>query len=153
MKISILLPYKENFSPDYPGAVSINIKDTTECSKYRNKISIYGSTKFKRKLLNCYVNLPFTREIFRSSSKIYVENFLKEENKNNSKIIEIHNRPSYVNIIYPQTKAKIVLYFHNDPLEMNGSKSVSDRMNLFNKVEKVIFNSEWSKKKIFRKYK
>ena len=22
MKISILLPYKENFSPDYPGAVS-----------------------------------------------------------------------------------------------------------------------------------
>ena len=23
MKISILLPYKENFSPEYPGAVSI----------------------------------------------------------------------------------------------------------------------------------
>ncbi len=147
MKISILLPYKENFSPDYPGAVSINIKDTTECSKYRKKISIYGSTKFKRKLLSSYVNLPFTREIFRSSSKIYVENFLKEENKKNSKIIEIHNRPSYVNIIYPKTKAKIVLYFHNDPLEMNGSKSISDRMNLFNKVEKVIFNSEWSKKR------
>ena len=28
MKISILLPYKENFSSDYAGAVSIFIKDT-----------------------------------------------------------------------------------------------------------------------------
>ncbi len=30
---------------------------------------------------------------------------------------------------------------------MSGSKSVVDRMNLFNKVEKIIFNSEWSKKR------
>ena len=28
MKISILLPYKENFSPDYAGAVSLNINET-----------------------------------------------------------------------------------------------------------------------------
>ena len=28
MKISILLPYKENFSPMYPGAVSLFVKDT-----------------------------------------------------------------------------------------------------------------------------
>ena len=30
MKISILLPYKENFSPDYPGAVSLFIYETTK---------------------------------------------------------------------------------------------------------------------------
>ena len=29
MKISILLPYKENFSPIYPGAVSLFVKDTS----------------------------------------------------------------------------------------------------------------------------
>jgi len=28
MKISILLPYKENFSPNNPGAVSLFVKDT-----------------------------------------------------------------------------------------------------------------------------
>ena len=33
MKISILLPYKENFSPSYAGAVSIFLKDTINCSK------------------------------------------------------------------------------------------------------------------------
>ena len=34
-KISILLPYKENFSPEYPGAVSLYVKATTEKSKYK----------------------------------------------------------------------------------------------------------------------
>ena len=38
MKISILLPLKENFSPKYPGAVSLNINDTLKISKYKNKI-------------------------------------------------------------------------------------------------------------------
>ena len=33
MKISILLPYKENFSPSYPGAVSLFVKDTAALSK------------------------------------------------------------------------------------------------------------------------
>ena len=147
MKISILLPYKENFSPDYPGAVSLYVKDTTACSKYKNQIYIYGSTDYKNKLLKNYINLPFSKEIFKSSSKIYVNNFLKEESKKNSDIIEIHNRPSYVDTISNKSKAKIVLYFHNDPLEMNGSKTVKDRMNLFNRTEKIIFNSEWSKKR------
>ena len=40
MKISILLPYKENFSPTYPGAVSLFVNDTTKISKYKNKITI-----------------------------------------------------------------------------------------------------------------
>ena len=34
MKIAILLPYKENFSPEYAGAVSIFINDTLKISKY-----------------------------------------------------------------------------------------------------------------------
>ena len=84
MKISILLPYKENFSPEYPGAVSIYIKDTTKCSKYRNSIKVFGSTTFKDKLLKSYINLPLKRNFFQSSSKMYVKSFLAIENKVNS---------------------------------------------------------------------
>ncbi len=47
MKISILLPYKENFSPEYAGAVSLFVKDTTNISSYKNKITVYGNTNFK----------------------------------------------------------------------------------------------------------
>ena len=42
MKISILLPYKENFSPSYPGAVSLFVKDTAALSKYKKNLVVYG---------------------------------------------------------------------------------------------------------------
>ena len=48
MKISILLPYKENFSPIYPGAVSLFVKDTSRLSKYKKNIIVYGNTKYKK---------------------------------------------------------------------------------------------------------
>ena len=38
MKISILLPYKENFSPLYPGAVSLFINSMNKLSNYKNKL-------------------------------------------------------------------------------------------------------------------
>ena len=151
MKISILLPYKENFSPEYAGAVSIFVNDTSISSKFKNSITIFGNTKFKKKLQKNYINLPFKKEIFQSGSKVYINNFLSIEKKNNSDVIEIHNRPAYIKSIVDETKAKLVLYFHNDPLTMNGSKSVSERLFLINKVEKIIFNSEWTKKRFINK--
>ena len=60
-----------------------------------------------------------------------------------SNLIEIHNRPEYINSIYKKNK-NIVLYFHNNPLEMKSSKTVKERINLFNKTKKIIFNSNWT---------
>ena len=50
MKISILLPYKENFSPSYPGAVSLFVKDTAALSKYKKNLIVYGNTNYKKKV-------------------------------------------------------------------------------------------------------
>ena len=47
MKISILLPYKENFSPSYAGAVSLFINDTLKISKYKNFTTVFGNTLYK----------------------------------------------------------------------------------------------------------
>ena len=151
MKISILLPYKENFSPEYAGAVSIYVNDTTKCSKYKKYITIFGNTDYKKKLSINYINLQLKKEIFQSGSKIYIDNFLSFEKKNNSDLIEVHNRPGYINNIHVNTKAKLVLYFHNDPLNMNGSKSINERLFLINNLEKIIFNSEWSKQRFLHK--
>ena len=59
MKISILLPYKENFSPEYAGAVSLFVKDTNKISFYKNKITVYGNTNFKRRYKINYKNIYF----------------------------------------------------------------------------------------------
>ena len=150
MKISILLPYKENFSPEYAGAVSIFINDTIKKSKFKKNITVYGNTNNKIKYKNNYVNLNYQKSIIKSSSKSYIYEFLKKEKKNNSDIIEFHNRPSYLKYLNNLLYAKKVLYFHNDPLEMNGSKLVSDRINLIQKLDKIIFNSDWSKNRFIK---
>ena len=149
MKISILLPYKENYSKEYAGAVSIFINGVNKCSKYRSSIKIYGNTEYSKNLSKNYINIPFKKKLFHSSSKTYVNNFIKLEQKQNSDIIEIHNRPNYLKY-FSNFKKKIVFYFHNDPLSMNGSKSISDRMYILNFCHKIIFNSEWTKKRFFK---
>ena len=60
-------------------------------------------------------------------------------------ILEIHNRPHYINTLDKIKNIKKILYFHNDPLKMLGSTSVNDRLNLIKKNEKIIFNSNWSR--------
>ena len=81
MKISILLPYKENYSKDYAGAVSIFVNGVNKNSKFRKKIKVYGNTDFPNLLSKNYINLPFKKKLFQSSSKIYVNNFIKTEKK------------------------------------------------------------------------
>jgi glycosyltransferase involved in cell wall biosynthesis len=149
MNISILLPYKENFTKNAAGAVSIFVNQITKVSKYKKSITIFGNTIFNDYLDKCYRNINFDRKIFRSSSKIYVDNFLKNRNVLNSDIIEVHNRPNYIAPIKKEFKKKIFLYFHNDPLSMDGSTTISDRLFLLKQVDKLIFNSEWSKKRFF----
>ena len=148
MKISILLPYKENFSPIYPGAVSLFVRDTVRLSKYRKNITIYGNTDLKKKFNLKYFNIPLSKIRFQSKSKIYVSEFLKLEKKNPSNLIEIHNRPNYLEELVTNLDHKnFILYFHNDPLTMNGSKSISSRKYLLKNCFKILFNSNWSKKR------
>ena len=54
MKISILLPYKENFSPEYPGAVSIFLNSVIKKSLYKKNITVYGSTEYKKRYKSTY---------------------------------------------------------------------------------------------------
>ena len=149
MKISILLPYKENFTPNYAGAVSLFVNDTLKLSKYKKNIQVYGNTSFKKKLLTNYTNLNFSKIFFRSSSKVYVKKFLDIEKIKKSNLIEIHNRPDYINSIY-EINNNIVLYFHNNPLEMKSSKTVKERIDIFNKTKKIIFNSNWTLNKFMK---
>ena len=149
MKISILLPYKENYTPNSAGAVSLFVNDINNESYFKNSTFIFGNTLSNKKLSNNYINLKLDKKILQSTSKLYVKSFLDNEKKINSDLVEIHNRPNYIILIKKTFSKKIILYFHNDPLTMNGSKSVNERIYLLNNVDKIIFNSNWSKNRFF----
>ena len=153
MNISILLPYKENYSPEYPGAVSLFVHATTKLSIYKKKIFVYGNTDLKVKLSDKYINIPLDKtNLFKSQSKEYVSKFIKLHIDKKTDIVEIHNRPNYVNLI-KKIDTKIVLYFHNDPISMVGSKRIIERIKLLSVCEKIIFNSEWSKQRFLKDLK
>ncbi len=149
MRISILLPYKENYSPTYPGAVSLFVNSTNIYSKFRDDVVVYGSTDLKKKLSKNYINIALKKRLFRSQTKEYVSSFYKLQKKKIPDIIEIHNRPIYVNSL-TKLNTKIVLYFHNDPITMIGSKNINERINLLKVCSRIIFNSEWSKKQFLK---
>ena len=149
MKISILLPYKENFSPNQAGAVSLFVNDITQKSLFNKTTFIFGNTDNKEKLSKNYINLNLNKKIFQSTSKRYVQTFLEYQKKIDTDLIEVHNRPNYINLIKKNYDKKIILFFHNDPLTMNGSKKFKERINLLNNVDKIVFNSNWSKNRFF----
>ena len=149
MNISILLPYKENFSPNYAGAVSIFVKDTNEKSIFKKDSYVFGNMDYKKRLSNNYINLKLDKKFYESSSKLYVENFIETQKKINPDIIEVHNRPNYIQYLKNFYTGKIILYFHNDPLTMNGSISITERKYLLQNIDFIIFNSNWSRKRFF----
>ena len=153
MRIAILLPYKENYSQEYAGAVSLFVNSSSKISKYKNNIVVYGNTNFDNYLSNNYINIPLNEnQLFKSQSKEYVKKFINLQQNIKNDIIEIHNRPNYVRYI-DNSKSKIILYFHNDPLTMVGSKKPQERTDLLSICEKIIFNSEWSKKRFLKDLK
>ncbi len=154
MKISILLPLKENFSPSYAGAVSLFINDTLKSSEFRKEITVFGHTNYKKRFNQKYFNIEVKKNFFSSQNKEYVKKFIEIEKKNNSQIIELHNRPIYLRYLVDDLKKKdYILYFHNDPLTMSGSKSIKERSFLLDNCYRIVFNSNWSKKRFLKNMK
>ncbi len=151
MKIATLLPYKEDYSPRFSGAVSIHVSKLYKYSKFKNNITIWGNTKSKKFLSKNYKNISIDKSFLSSNNKKYLSKFINLQKNQEPDIIEIHNRPNYVNEICEKINSKIILYFHNNPLNISGSKSVKERMQLLNKCEYIFFNSKWTKNKFFSK--
>ena len=125
-EIAILPPYKEKFSPENFGSVSLYIKDTNENSKFKNKIKIYVNITSKTFKGFKSVNVPKTfHHIFFGKNIGHTKSFLKIIKEKAPKIIEIHNRPkSALEISKFSLGSKLFLYYHNDPLSFKDTSSL-----------------------------
>jgi len=149
-KISVILPYKENFSPTYAGAVSLHVEHISQNSIFKKNIQVFGNTKYKKKFKSNYTNITFNQLFLSSNQKKYIKNFIEIEKSNPSSLIEIHNRPLYLKQLTDKLNRKFVFHYHNDPLTMNGSRLPSERIFMINNCEKIIFISEWVKKRFLK---
>ena len=72
MKIAILLPYKEDYSSNFSGAVSIHVSNLYKYSKFRKHIVIWGNTKSKKYLTRNYKNISIRKKFLSSNNKQYL---------------------------------------------------------------------------------
>ena len=151
MKIASILPYKENYTINGSGAVSLWVSDFLRDSIYKKDTLIIGSTNNKNYLSKNYFNIKINNinSKLTSTTKLYSNKIIKKIQNLNFDIIELHNRPIMVKDFFQKIDSKIILYFHNDPTSMKGAKSVEERMFLIKNVDKIIFISKWVKNKFF----
>ncbi len=149
-KVAIILPYKEIYSENHAGAASIWVKDYDNLSRLSKLTKIFGNLEKKIKpLTKNFKNININKTTF-SKTKQYINFFYKDFLKNDYEIIEIHNRPEYLNfLIKKKVKSKLIFFFHNNPKDIRGSKAINERLNILENTDKVFFVSSWTKKKFF----
>ena len=145
MKIATILPYKENYTFSKAQAAAIWVCDFFRYSKFCKNNFIFGNTKNTDYLTKNYINININnlKSKFSSNTKEYCRNIIKNIKDKNFDIIEIHNRPQIFKILKKELNSKYILYFHNDPLSMSGSRSTSERLDLLINLDKIIFVSRW----------
>jgi len=149
-KIAIVLPYKEIYSNKNAGAASIWLKDYNNLSTLSKETIIYGNLdKGIKPISSNFKNINISNTTF-SKTKAYINFFYKDYLKYKYEIIEIHNRPEYLNfLINKNVKAKLLFFFHNNPKDIRGSKTVKERLKILENTDNIFFVSDWTKKKFF----
>ncbi len=149
-KIAIILPYKEIYSINHAAAASIWVKDYNETSSLSKNTIIYGNLEKKLKpISNNFKNIKIKSTPF-SKTRQYINFFYKDFLKYKFEIIEIHNRPEYLNFLIDMNiNAKLIFFFHNNPKEIRGSKTPSERLKILNRANKIFFVSHWTMNKFF----
>ncbi len=150
-KIATILPYKENYSFEKASAASLWVAEFFRNSKFKKYNLIYGNTDSKNYLTKNYNNiyLKNLKSKFKSSTNEYSDKLINEIINKKFDIVEIHNRPLILFNLIKKIECNFVLYFHNDPLSMKGSKSIEERLLILKNVKKIIFVSEWVRNRFF----
>ena len=148
MNIDIIMPYKEIFSEKNASAVSLTIKNSCEFSEFKSSIKVFGQfTEVPFADIN-FIGLKIKKFLHFGKNRSILMNYLNFHKKDTSlrKIIEIHNRPYLFNLAIRKVRnTPISLHFHNDPTEMRGSKTTSERIRIAKNAHAVYFVSQFIK--------
>ena len=144
-RIDILLPSKESFGPKNAGAISGVVLDLIEESRTPDCFRVVGSE----------VGTPFPGAMFKGlqprqgwlhgSNIGLAAAYLHDLRLSGSPdLVEVHSRchvASYLKKKRPDLK--VVLYLHNDPRDMKGSRSIAERRRLLREMAAVICVSDY----------
>lgn len=157
MQINILIPHREIFSKNNIASVSQTVINNLKYTNFKNDIKIYGRFTKDPMYKKNFVGIKDPINFFKSKNKNLASQMCKYISNSNidNHIIEIHNRPYLVHLIKNTLKKKkyLTLFLHNDPLNMKGLKTVSQRIDVLSKLDRVYCVSEYVKKRFLQNIK
>ena len=131
--IHALLPHKEKFTRQNAGAVAMVVEDMVKASKFADHITIFGSNLKDAPIISNYRALTPKQAIIFGKNIGLARAYLQSLKASGitPDWVEVHGRcnvAAYLAAARPDLK--IVLILHNDPRDMKGAKTVSERKKL-----------------------
>lgn len=150
MKINILLPFKEKFDLNDASSVSTTIRNNMKHSKYINDITVYGKNVKNPIYLENFVGITPKKFLFLNKNKFLAKQMVLKilNNKNDRQLVEIHNRPYLFKFLHNSLKKfPISIFFHNNPLDMNGAKKIEQRQYMVDNAAAIFCVSKFIRSK------
>ncbi len=142
-RVAVLLPYRERFAQSGAGAVSTVVDGFARYSAFRGDVKILGAPVDHSLQEGAFLPVPAlsfwhgfrSRRYLTAATRLIRDSF---------DFVEVHNRPKYMTFLRKRLPDKaLVLYLHNDPRTMEGSKTVRDRRKIASNADAVICVSDY----------
>ncbi|HXT06218.1 MAG TPA: glycosyltransferase family 4 protein [Roseiarcus sp.] len=134
-RIAVVLPSRETFTLKHSGAVALCGRDFARFSRFAGRIDILGAGPCEYEDVP-YKRLTDWRRWWRRDRDAYAQ--AVAEVTADHALIEVQNRPHMVAKLRRRLpKAKLALHLHNDPQQMQGSRTPAERARLMQTCEAV----------------
>jgi glycosyltransferase involved in cell wall biosynthesis len=135
--IGVVLPAREAFGVRKSGAVALCARDFAAYSRFREQIAILGAAECEYPDVR-YRRLVDWRRWHLRTRTAYVRGVARAAKEDGFAVLEIQNRPQFVAALSEALPGvKLALHLHNDPQEMEGSRSPAERQAILRRVEAV----------------
>ena len=127
-RIAVVLPSRETFTLRKSGAVALCARDFARFSRFAGRIEVLGAGPCE------YDDVPYRRltgwrRWWRRDRDAYAD--AVAEATAEQALIEVQNRPHMMaRLRWRRPQAKLALHLHNDPQEMQGSRTQAERRRL-----------------------
>ena len=144
-KIDILLPAKERFSPSNAGAISGVVRDLVQASRAANQVRIIGTDVDTSLMPDHFTGLLPKRRWLNGHNIGLAAAYLDMINATGvADLVEVHSRCHVARyLLQRQPSLRVSLYLHNDPRQMKGGRSASQRRYLLEKLSGIICVSDY----------
>ncbi len=142
-RIAVLLPVRELLSKRKSGAVALSLADFTAFSRFRDETVILGAFPCDLAALP-FQQLTGWRRWHLRDRVAYTRAAASFANEQGVALIEVQNRPTILATLRKLLPgAKLALFLHNDPQEMEGTRTSRERRRVLAAANAVYCNSEF----------